>query len=664
MQEEKLFLTRLRDGVLLYLFFNALIVLAAPEVPVGPSKSKAVVAFEPSKANSSSVNKKPVSSPQLKNDKSLTKSPSYTSKPIAWTWDKPYVPSKEISEIEIRANEGDQRAQAEMALRYRTGEGILQNLKSALRACESNAHPIAQFNFSRMLFYGLEVEKDTNRADKLLREAYEPLRLLSDDGDSLATALIAIYFKEGFGGISKDLVEAEKLFRKSHASGCVFGTCLLGALLVEMGESKHQEGRTLLRLAAEQGSSLALTVLTNETIDNEIKRWKPGEPKEQTVSDLNLLASLGDEEALNLLRSSLIQEKYRDYNRAFKVLEALSAKTPESERYELNAFYAVHYLNGWGVSKNYQLGFKLALEGAMRGNWSCCDLLRYAYSKGYGTPKNYTNAYAWGLLAAGKGKTKDGALHWYEVNLPPQQITEAQKLAQSLNTEIERNQLQGSDGNNSSESVRNKSSSSGTGFFLSENGYIATNFHVVAGAKKILVRTANGEMGAVIVLSDQINDVAVIKAPVLGKPLSIGDVPTAVAGTPVYTVGFPNPVVQGFEPKLTKGDINSTTGLKDDPRMFQISVPVQPGNSGGPLLNERGAVIGLITAQLNSVNALVTSGVLPQNVNYALKANYLKPLIESNKELREAVDGSKSKREEVRSMESAMESVLLILVEK
>jgi hypothetical protein len=67
---------------------------------------------------------------------------------------------------------------------------------------------------------------------------------------------------------------------------------------------------------------------------------------------------------------------------------------------------------------------------------------------------------------------------------------------------------------------------------------------------------------------------------------------------------------------------------------------------------------------LNSLNALVTSGSLPQNVNYALKVNYLKPLIESNKELRAAVDGSKSKEKEAKPPETAMESVLLILVEK
>jgi TPR repeat protein len=629
--------------------------------PVNPTKSEKVIPFEPINAKKSSGSSKSSSSSETKAESS-TKSQSSTSKPIAWTWDKPYVPTKEVVELEKRANEGDQRAQAEMSLRYRSGEGVTVDLTRALRACESNPHPISRYTLARMLFHGEGVETDLQRAERLLSETYEPLRLLSDEGDSLATALIGIYFEEGWAGVSKDLADAERLYRKSHAAGCAFGTVALGKLLLITSESKPQEGRALLRLAAQKGSGTALKALTNEAMAND--RWKSGEPTDQTISDLNLLASLGDTIALFLLSHPLTLDKHKDYTKAFKILETLKAKTPESERNKLNYRYALHYLNGWGTSKNYQLGFQLALEGAMSGYWACCAVLCQAYGMGHGTPKNYTTAYAWGLVAAGRNKINEESLRWYEVNLAPQQIAEAQKLAQSLNSEIERNKSQGTSSSSASDSAQNKSAASGTGFFLSENGYIATNFHVVSGAKKISVRTANGEMGAVMVLADQVNDVAVIKAPVLGKPLPIGDVSAVVAGTPVYTVGFPNPVVQGFEPKLTKGDINSTTGLKDDPRMFQISVPVQPGNSGGPLLNERGTVIGIITAQLNSLNALVTSGSLPQNVNYALKVNYLKPLIESNRELREAADGSKSKEKEAKPPETAMESVLLILVEK
>src|SRR5262249_13383666 len=91
-------------------------------------------------------------------------------------------------------------------------------------------------------------------------------------------------------------------------------------------------------------------------------------------------------------------------------------------------------------------------------------------------------------------------------------------------------------------------------------------------------------------------------------------------GSSVFTLGFPEPDIQGFEPKLTKGDVNGLAGTRDDERYFQISVPVQPGNSGGPLFNESGAVVGIVTKRLNDLAMLSRSGMVGQNVNYALKS--------------------------------------------
>jgi S1-C subfamily serine protease len=592
---------------------------------------------------------------------------------VVWSWDKPYTPSKEILELKRKANSGDQRAQAEMALRYRMAEGVPEDLDESLRLCESNPHPIAQYVLSGILHRHRGIQADQERSDDIRRKNLEPLKILSEQGDSLATAVLGVLCQKGLWtglpDVPEDLLEAEKFYRKSHDSGCDFGTTSLGNLLLSEPQGKRiKEGRNLLRDAGRRGSASALKVLMMGFFDG--STFKIEDPTDDLVSDLNMLASLGDLTALKTLYNIChcftdSPKKYQNETRAFKILSALNARNA-LPRYYLDYRLAQHYLMGWGVSKNYQLGFNLAHKSAMTGFVGSFDLLRWSYQEGRGVPKSSLHAYAWALLAAAENQPKNSKeiLGSFEQFLSPAQIAEAQTLAQALNVKIKSSQSQGSSASNPSESAQSKTTTSGTGFFLSENGYIATNFHVVSGAKKILVRTANGEMGAVIVLADQINDVAVIKAPVIGKPLPIGDASVITAGASVYTVGFPNPMVQGFEPKLTKGDINSATGLKDDPRMFQISVPVQPGNSGGPLLNERGAVIGIITAQLNSLNALITSGALPQNVNYALKVNYLKPLIESNKELREAVDGSKSKEKEVNPPESAMESVLLILVEK
>src|SRR5204863_9384509 len=100
-------------------------------------------------------------------------------------------------------------------------------------------------------------------------------------------------------------------------------------------------------------------------------------------------------------------------------------------------------------------------------------------------------------------------------------------------------------------------------------------------------------------------------------------------GATVATVGFPNVGLQGFAPKLAKGEIASLSGAGDDARYFQISVPVQPGNSGGALVDERGNVVGVVSAKLDARTAFAVSGSLPENVNYAVKSSFLLGFLES-----------------------------------
>lgn len=375
---------------------------------------------------------------------------------------------------------------------------------------------------------GIEVEKDDQRADNILREVLESLRSLSDQGDALATALLGSLSESGVAGVPVNQSEAEKLYRRSLAEGNDYAMVNLARILLRGNESGVREAEVLYRHAAQNGSSSAINWLIQNAL-NEKGQWKEGEPTDERISDLNVLAQLGDGYALyKLYRLSRgFPEKYKDLPRAFKILETLRKN---GKNYD--GLFAYHYMTGLGTSKNYQLGFKLALKSAMLGNASSCDILRIAYANGQGTPKSFVHSYAWTLLAAAKGfyKDSDEMLNRFETFLNPSQIAEAQKMAQSLEAEIESKRSHAASDSDSTDSVRKQPASSGTGFFISENGYIATNFHVISGAKKISVRTTNGEMGAVVVLADQSNDVAVLKAPVLGKPLTIGEVSYQIYG--------------------------------------------------------------------------------------------------------------------------------------
>lgn len=171
------------------------------------------------------------------------------------------------------------------------------------------------------------------------------------------------------------------------------------------------------------------------------------------------------------------------------------------------------------------------------------------------------------------------------------------------------------------------SSVAGSGFFVSTSGIIATNAHVVEAAKSIEVTISN-EVGsfvykARVLLADGKNDVALIQIDddrfKSLTSIPYGFVEKADAGERVFTIGYPLNDVMGNNYKVADGIISSKSGVADDVRYFQISVPLQPGNSGGPLFNKDGNIIGLASAKLNSAAV----GAEIENVNYAIKASYL-----------------------------------------
>ena len=168
---------------------------------------------------------------------------------------------------------------------------------------------------------------------------------------------------------------------------------------------------------------------------------------------------------------------------------------------------------------------------------------------------------------------------------------------------------------------------SGSGFYITTDGVIGTNAHLIENANKIVVLISN-EIGtfeylAKVILSDKNNDVAILK---ITDPSfkGLSNIPytlteNAEVGEKVFTIGYPLNDIMGSNFKVTDGIISSKTGIADDIRYYQITVPLQPGNSGGPLFNKGGNIIGITSAKLNSQ----AIGTEIQNVNYAIKIAYL-----------------------------------------
>lgn len=168
---------------------------------------------------------------------------------------------------------------------------------------------------------------------------------------------------------------------------------------------------------------------------------------------------------------------------------------------------------------------------------------------------------------------------------------------------------------------------SGTGFAL-KKGYIVTNYHVAGNAKSIEIFGINGnfEKGykADIVGVDKVSDLTLLKiadesiAKTINPPYSY--YPSMVdVGENIYVLGYPLTQSMGNEIKLTNGIISSRSGYEGDVTLYQISAPIQPGNSGGPMFDMKGRIVGVVCAKHGGA----------ENASYAIKTSYLKNLVES-----------------------------------
>jgi len=169
---------------------------------------------------------------------------------------------------------------------------------------------------------------------------------------------------------------------------------------------------------------------------------------------------------------------------------------------------------------------------------------------------------------------------------------------------------------------------SGTGFFISNEGHLLTCYHVVKGGREINITAFDGKNFSVrLIQSDPANDVALLKVDAITKSLPLSDSSALAKGDEVLTLGYPLIGIQGQDQKATFGRINSVSGIQGDIRLLQIDVPIQPGNSGGPLITRRGEVVGMVISTLDYFSTVMATGVSPQNVNYAIKSDYVIPLL-------------------------------------
>ena len=171
---------------------------------------------------------------------------------------------------------------------------------------------------------------------------------------------------------------------------------------------------------------------------------------------------------------------------------------------------------------------------------------------------------------------------------------------------------------------------SGTGVYVTNEGHIITNAHVVANCAEIRVGTGEGnfETGRLIA-KDAANDLALLK--VSSKPTRWGALRFGVRlGENVAAIGYPLTQVLATSGNFTTGNVTALAGIADDTRFYQVSAPVQPGNSGGPLLDESVNLVGIVSSKLNFLSEIKSQGDIPENVNFAIKASVAANFLQDN----------------------------------
>jgi hypothetical protein len=314
----------------------------------------------------------------------------------------------------------------------------------------------------------------------------------------------------------------------------------------------------------------------------------------------------------------------QDYKEAAKWYTKAAEQGVARAQYNLGVMYD----KGQGVPQDYKEAVKWYTKAAEQGYAGAQFILGGRYANGQGVVEDYVEAYKWALLAGMNGIDVSEFKSWLKYRMTADQIAEAQNLAKEF---VDRKEKEKANGTTSADKGDGAIKGFGTGFFISKAGHFLTSAHVVKDAKSVRIYWKSNDYPTEKVFVDETLDVAVLKVHGVQSPevMSLTNSSSIKTGKPVFTLGFPQVQLQGVEPKYTDGSISSLSGAGNDPKFFQISVPVQPGNSGGPLLNGQGQVVGLITARLDDINTLLETGAIPQNVNYALKSSFILPLLES-----------------------------------
>ncbi len=496
---------------------------------------------------------------------------------------------------------------------YKAGEGAKRDIKAALtwykKAADLNSSS-AQSDLGDMYYEGKDVGQDYTKAMSWYMKSAENSDWFWDtDGNSQAQIKIADMYYDGVG-VKKDYKNAFKWFMRAAKQGNAYAQFSIGWMYAggEWATTNFKKSFKWSLLAAEQGHDTAQLSIA--------KMYDFG---------------IGTK-----------QDKTKSFYWFKKVAEQGHA--------EAQFFLATAYHQGNGIRKNYTEAFKWFLKSAMQGYAVSQANVALLYRKGEGVKKNYIKAYAWYSTALTKYSSQNSdyaevyqRLENLEKLMTPTQIALAQNYDPfKPNKKVENKPVE--------KKIESSDIYTGTGFFV-DKSTVLTNHHVIKNCNRIELIRKGYKSTAKVKAKDSINDLAILEADKVnnsslnfraGKGIRIGD--------DIIVIGYPLGELLGSGIKLTTGNVSALTGLINDTTSMQLTAPVQPGNSGGALLDKSGNVVGVIVARLKK----------EQNVNLAIKANVAQMFLDINN-IDYGASMSKDKKDVADIADEAKESIVQIV---
>jgi len=331
---------------------------------------------------------------------------------------------------------------------------------------------------------------------------------------------------------------------------------------------------------------------------------------------------------------------YKDEQEAAKYFRSAADLGNSSAMYSLG----LAFLYGSGTVKDYAEAYRWFLKSANEqgaGPWTLYsyagearNALGYMYENGLGVPKDAVLAYAWyNIAAAGGYDPAKTNLARVEGSLAADELRESQSLSREWTAGKDLIRVAGSANmrtqTNSSGNVALRLGMVGSGFYVSATGNILTNRHVVDGCAEVRIPVESKV--AKLVVADLANDLALLKMEVTDKPSAVfSDTDDLKQGEEIFVFGFP---LAGYLPStgnVTPGIISALAGPGNNSSLIQVTAPVQPGNSGGPVFDKKGSVVGVVVAKADAIAIAKITGDVPQNVNFAIAPRTVKSFLDGN----------------------------------